>query len=218
MEASRAQAPGWQVRAAVTTPVAAEAVSGAVLRTAGTATSELCLLLRTSVDKRRLAPHPVIAEAASRGVRIRVVQEFHAGDPAQGLAAAGADVRLTPRISSPMLIADRRVALVLPTLEASAPAVAVGRSVVLSVLVEHFELLWETAPDAQVRGAGGPALGPRDGEILGLLAAGLTDDAVAAHVGSSARTVRRRVAGLMRQAGARTRFQAGVEAARRGWV
>ena len=42
--------------------------------------------------------------------------------------------------------------------------------------------------------------------------------AVARNLGLSLRTVRRRIAALMNDLGVDTRFQAGVEAARRGWL
>ncbi|MGI5418904.1 LuxR C-terminal-related transcriptional regulator [Actinomadura luteofluorescens] len=57
-----------------------------------------------------------------------------------------------------------------------------------------------------------------DRHLLTLLAAGLKDEAVARHTGMGARTVSRHVARLLRTLNARTRFQAGVHAARRGLV
>jgi DNA-binding NarL/FixJ family response regulator len=53
---------------------------------------------------------------------------------------------------------------------------------------------------------------------LELLALGGKDEAVARHLGVSLRTVRRRVADLLEELGATTRFQAGMEAVRRGWI
>ncbi len=55
-------------------------------------------------------------------------------------------------------------------------------------------------------------------EILCLLSTGLTDAAIASYLDISLRTTARRVADLMRQLDASSRFQAGVEAARRGWL
>ncbi|MBX6385170.1 MAG: LuxR family transcriptional regulator [Microbispora sp.] len=55
-------------------------------------------------------------------------------------------------------------------------------------------------------------------QVLRLAAHGLSDDAVARHLGVSVRTVRARFAEAMAELGAQTRFQAGVEAARRGWL
>lgn len=56
----------------------------------------------------------------------------------------------------------------------------------------------------------------RDHSILTLLAAGASDATIARQTGVSRRTVERRVRALMDQLGAGTRFQAGVQAARRG--
>ena len=64
------------------------------------------------------------------------------------------------------------------------------------------------------------ALGPLDdldAQILSLLLVGLNDQAIAYHLGTSLRTVQRRVRHLMDRAGARTRTQLGWKAARLGW-
>ncbi|WP_406378594.1 LuxR C-terminal-related transcriptional regulator [Streptomyces sp. NBC_01618] len=57
-----------------------------------------------------------------------------------------------------------------------------------------------------------------DTRILRLLLAGLTNHAVAAQVDMSARTVQRRIQGLMVQAGATTRIQLGWYARHHGWA
>jgi DNA-binding Lrp family transcriptional regulator len=54
--------------------------------------------------------------------------------------------------------------------------------------------------------------------LLDQLADGLKDEQIARNLGLSLRTVRRRVADLMADLDAGSRFQAGVEAARRGWL
>ena len=59
-------------------------------------------------------------------------------------------------------------------------------------------------------------LSTRDQQLLALLAAGLTDQAIARKLGVALRTVERRVRRLMDGLGARTRFQAGLQAAARG--
>jgi DNA-binding NarL/FixJ family response regulator len=56
------------------------------------------------------------------------------------------------------------------------------------------------------------------GNLLRQLAAGAKDEQIARTLGLSLRTVRRRVAGLLIELGVDTRFQAGVEAVRRGWL
>jgi DNA-binding NarL/FixJ family response regulator len=52
--------------------------------------------------------------------------------------------------------------------------------------------------------------------LLAALAAGLKDDAIARQAGTSTRTVRRRITELATTLRARTRFQAGMLAERRG--
>lgn len=54
--------------------------------------------------------------------------------------------------------------------------------------------------------------------IVRLLSEGHTDDVIARHLGLSKRTYRRRFDKLMGELGATSRFQAGVLAARRGWI
>ena len=65
----------------------------------------------------------------------------------------------------------------------------------------------QTAPDD---------LSEADRQVLALLATGLTDERIAAHLGLGLRTVQRRVRGLMDRLGAGNRFQAGLQAARTG--
>ena len=64
-----------------------------------------------------------------------------------------------------------------------------------------------------------PAEGAGDQRLLlGQLAGGAKDEQIARALGLSVRTVRRRVAELLVELGAESRFQAGVEAVRRGWI
>lgn len=58
----------------------------------------------------------------------------------------------------------------------------------------------------------------RDATILRLMAAGVADASIARQTGYSQRTVERRVRYVMERLGAQTRFQAGVQATRRGWI
>ena len=55
-------------------------------------------------------------------------------------------------------------------------------------------------------------------QVLRLAAQGLSDEGIARHLGLSVRTVRARFADAMAELGAQSRFHAGVEAARRGWL
>lgn len=58
----------------------------------------------------------------------------------------------------------------------------------------------------------------RDARVLALLATGASDQVIARQLGISVRTVERRVRYLMDHLVASTRFQAGVQAVRRGWL
>ncbi len=94
-------------------------------------------------------------------------------------------------------------------------------SALLQALDTLFEAEWERA--VQLQAAIGTADGSLEPEadhrkLLGLLAAGLTDESIARSLGWSARTTQRRLQSLMRELGATTRFQAGMAARERGWL
>lgn len=76
-------------------------------------------------------------------------------------------------------------------------------SALLDALVSLFEALWRSAVPL-------PGQDAPDDTVLALLAAGLTDDAIARRLSISTRTVQRRVRDLCDRLGARTRFQAGA--------
>jgi DNA-binding Lrp family transcriptional regulator len=83
-----------------------------------------------------------------------------------------------------------------------------------------FEHLWDRAlnvPGFEVANLSAELLGSRR-LLLDQLARGAKDEQIARSLGLSLRTVRRRVAAIMDELGADSRFQAGVEAVRRGWI
>jgi DNA-binding CsgD family transcriptional regulator/DNA-binding MarR family transcriptional regulator len=142
---------------------------------------------------------------------------------------AGEQARVRTQLSLKLVIWDSRAAII-PF--SSAPggqsaAYLVHRSPMLTALETLFELEWERGTPLSL--ADGTAVGePLDGaagepdemtrSLLSLLAAGLTDAAIARAQGWSERTTQRRIHRLMNQLGADTRFQAGLTAARRGWL
>jgi DNA-binding NarL/FixJ family response regulator len=91
----------------------------------------------------------------------------------------------------------------------------VRQGAVVAALTLLFELYWEKAvPVSELSG-------PHTTErvfLLRQLRAGTKDEQIARTMGLSLRTVRRRISQLMIELGADTRFQAGAEAARRGWL
>ncbi|GAA3128559.1 hypothetical protein GCM10020001_057710 [Nonomuraea salmonea] len=85
--------------------------------------------------------------------------------------------------------------------------------VIVGVLSTLFTELWARAQPL-------PWASRADGvrQVLRLAAQGLCDDSIARQLGVSVRTVRARWADAMTELGAQSRFRAGVEAARRGWL
>ena len=152
----------------------------------------------------------------------------------QALISAGELVAMVPELPFKLALVDRRKAL-LPMAEGEelTAMMIVRRSPLLDALFELFEAQWARAmpiphsarltvlPDvADARGLdGGDQLDPaRSGvhELLTMLSAGMTDDAIARQLGVSARTVQRRISELMETLGTRNRFQAGVQVVRHG--
>jgi len=115
-----------------------------------------------------------------------------------------------------LAVADRAAAILPLTRESGTmvdSALVVHTSTLLDALIELFELLWSRA----VPVSAGDAAGERpDQQLVTLLAAGLKDEAIARQLGVSLRTVHRRTGDLLGRMGARTRFQAGLQAARLG--
>jgi hypothetical protein len=82
-----------------------------------------------------------------------------------------------------------------------------------------FTSLWERAMPVPGLDGRPASEGVEDRQLLlDQLARGAKDEQIARVLGLSLRTVRRRVAEVMDELGADSRFQAGVEAVRRGWV
>ncbi|MEV6283181.1 helix-turn-helix transcriptional regulator [Kribbella sp. NPDC051770] len=134
------------------------------------------------------------------------------------LSVAGVAVRTVPHVPLNGLVVDGR-AVVLPA-DTSNGSVAVLRlSSAVASTTGLFELVWPGAvPLADSDLPGDADLDERNREMLRLLALGVTDEVAAAQLGISVRTVRRMVAQIMGRLGARSRFQAGVKAADRGWL
>ncbi len=76
-----------------------------------------------------------------------------------------------------------------------------------------FDELWRRAEPLMLRDASA-----QDVKLLELLSLGFKDEAIARHMSLGLRTVRRRIAALMEEHGADTRFQLGLAVSRRGLV
>ncbi|HEY8474686.1 MAG TPA: helix-turn-helix domain-containing protein [Natronosporangium sp.] len=160
----------------------------------------------------------------ARGVAYRTVYS-HDGFAAQGgleamLAdvAAGEEVRIADRLPIKLFLVDDQVAFVPMTgTDGDEPpgAVVVHPSGLLTALAALFERVWAQAAPFGTDGA--PADADTD-RVLALLRAGFTDAAIARQLGTSTRTVQRRIRELMDRAGAQTRFQLGCRATELGWL
>ncbi|MFI6320749.1 helix-turn-helix domain-containing protein [Nonomuraea sp. NPDC050556] len=85
--------------------------------------------------------------------------------------------------------------------------------IVVGVMRSLFEELWGRAVPLPWGRRGDGMV-----QVIRLAAQGMCDESIARQLGVSVRTVRARFADAMAELGAQSRFHAGVEAARRGWL
>jgi DNA-binding CsgD family transcriptional regulator len=131
----------------------------------------------------------------------------------------GERFRFSASVPFSALVVDDTAAVVdVSAFDASGSGSVLVRSrPMVRALIALADLLWDLGSPFP-RTAAGRASEKRDLTILALLATGAPDATIARQTGVSQRTVERRVRALMDQLGAGTRFQAGVQAARRGLV
>ena len=139
----------------------------------------------------------------------------------RNLVENGEQARVATGVPVKMFLADDRLGLIsLDRPVTSDSALVIHQSSLLDTLIALFEEIWADAVPMRFD-APGAETSPRDEQhrvLLGLLAAGLTDEAIARHLGWHPRTAQRHVRDLMTELGAQTRFQAGLQAVRRGWL
>lgn len=166
-------------------------------------------------------------EAMARGVILRTIVDasvLEAPGKVEALLKEVEDgevIRALPSLPMKMVVADRSTALIPLTLERARDiALVLRQSLLLDALCELFEILWDRAVPF---GSASLTL-ERDKKarrsvdvdrLASLLAAGMNDKSIAEELGISARTLERRILDLFAQLGARTRFQAGWQAALR---
>jgi DNA-binding CsgD family transcriptional regulator len=167
------------------------------------------------------------SELLPTGIRYRCVYDRSGVDlpgrltAIRELSRLGEQARVAIGVPVKMFIADDTLGLIsLDRPASSDSALVIHQSSLLDTLIALFEAVWTDAVPIRFD-APGPDESARHatrGTLLGLLAAGLTDDAIARQLGWHPRTAQRHVRGLMAELGAQTRFQAGLQAARRGWL
>jgi DNA-binding CsgD family transcriptional regulator len=134
-------------------------------------------------------------------------------------AEAGEQVRVLRHVPTRLAVMGGSAALIAERLDVMDDRRLVLRhQSMIAALTLMFEGLWEKAmPVPGLTGQPYEQVGD-ERLLLDQLAGGAKDEQIARALGLSVRTVRRRIAGLLAVLGAESRFKAGVEAARRGWV
>ncbi|GID93957.1 LuxR C-terminal-related transcriptional regulator [Amorphoplanes digitatis] len=196
------------------------------------------LAARTTVECVSLNPHaaqspegksasqPLNQRMLERGVAIRAVyQDSHRHNPllheyAVWMTAMGAELRTAPTLPMLLVIFDRRTALLpIDPTDSSKGAQEVHAPGIVAAVYGLFAQIWSTAtPLGQAPACDDADLDPQLRELSRLLACGSTDEMIARKMGLSLRTIKRKSAELMDRLDARSRFQAGVIAAQRGWI
>ena len=164
----------------------------------------------------------MVASAIASGRRSRAIYPVRALQEARDVllarARAGEKVRVIADLPTRMFVLGSTHAVVPEPLGmADEPRILVRQRGLVEALTMLFELMWERAapvPDMDF----GDARPDLRRFLLQQLAAGAKDEQIARTLGLSLRTVRRRVADLLIELGVDNRFQAGVEAVRRGWL
>jgi sugar-specific transcriptional regulator TrmB/DNA-binding CsgD family transcriptional regulator len=174
--------------------------------------------------------NPVEFELLPRGIRYRVLYDRQALELPGRLqdleesAAAGEEARFT-EVPMKLVLSDSPLAFVPLAMRPEDPKawLIVREPVLYEALAELFEAYWERALPLQVA-RGGTELPDEDAPsetdraLLALLVGGLADRAIAKHLGWHERTAHRHLRAMMARLDAATRFQAGYQAVRRGWL
>jgi predicted transcriptional regulator len=173
--------------------------------------------------------------AANRGVRFRVVMDravmTHPGflDETIDSLNRGLDLRVADELPIKLIIADAELALLPLAVQTGGEpgAVLLHRSGLLTAIEALFETVWARSHPLELCTTTGTptiaevdkhGLTDLDRTIVGLLLAGLSDQAVSTQLNLSMRTLQRRLRHLMDITGVRTRMQLGWHAAEHGWL
>ncbi|MBA0053160.1 response regulator transcription factor [Streptomyces sp. AJS327] len=137
-------------------------------------------------------------------------------------AEIGVELRLAPVVPMNMILADQQYALLPVNPEdPSEGAVHARGSALVRSYAALYEYCWHTATPYGEQAhpeRGGDGLSEQQQAALRMLASGVKDERIARSLGVSVRTVSRLVSELMQELGASSRFEAGVRAARLGWL
>lgn len=171
---------------------------------------------------RESAMAQVVGAAVASGRRSRAIYPARALKEAPAAllarAQAGEQIRVVPELPSRLfIIGNTHAILAEPLGFTDEPRLLIRQRGLVEALTLLFELMWDRAspvPELD-RGEARPDLRRL---LLLQLADGAKDAQIARTLGISLRTVRRRIADLIIELGVDSRFQAGVETVRRGWL
>ncbi|MER5641796.1 LuxR C-terminal-related transcriptional regulator [Kitasatospora sp. NPDC002227] len=134
----------------------------------------------------------------------------------------GVEVRLSPVVPLNMILSDRRFALlpIDPERLQTGALLARGPALVRSYLA-LYEYCWHTSAvfgRSEEQRRGGHRLTEQQHAAIRMLGAGMKDERIARSLGISLRTLSRVLAEVMQELGTTSRFEAGVRAAKLGWL
>jgi DNA-binding CsgD family transcriptional regulator/sugar-specific transcriptional regulator TrmB len=173
------------------------------------------------------ASRPLDQHALAEGIELLTLyQDSARNDPttyayARWMTENGGQVHTAPIIPPRMLIFDRRAAIVpIDPTNTRLGALCTREPPIVASLIAIFRQAWSNSVPlgALAVDDSDTGLTMLEKQLLTLLGAGMTDAAVGNRLGISARTVRRQMAALMERLGATSRFEAGLKAARQGWL
>ncbi|MFF2149450.1 LuxR C-terminal-related transcriptional regulator [Kitasatospora sp. NPDC058190] len=134
----------------------------------------------------------------------------------------GVEVRLAAVVPLNMILSDRRLALLpIDPEDVDAGAILARGSALVRSYTALYDYCWHTSAvlgrteDYQ---HGADRLTDQQQAAIRMLAAGMKDEKIARSLGISLRTLSRLLSEVMQELGASSRFEAGVRAAKLGWL
>jgi len=195
------------------------------------AREEVCVLVTDNPTAVPATENQAEDIAAARGVRYRIVLERDVLEQTSqselvAVMRANEEVRVSDRVPTKLVIADRRTAMVPIDADSPDPAALVIHSTgLVRSLLSLFDAVWRDAwplkfasPDEDEVVQAPPGPDEIDLQVLSLLIAGASDALVARQLDVGLRTIQRRVRSLMDATGASSRIQLGWAAHENGWL
>jgi sugar-specific transcriptional regulator TrmB len=236
-EEHRAAVAGRRLSDAIEVVSGVDAIQHRFRQVQHAATRELRMFVTVPFVAVPMGENTAETAAADRGIRIRaVIEQAVLAEPGAieesiDSIRGGMELRVVGTLPMKLVLADDDLALV-PLAAGAAEdepgAVLLQRSGLLAALDALFEAVWRQAYPLELsrleRGTLPGDLGESDAptdldrQILSLMLAGLTDQAVATQLDLSLRTVQRRLRHLQDLAGVKSRMQLGWYAGRNGWA